>query len=164
MEKAKVEFDYKVYDSIKELTSADADLLNAARKATKNSFAIFSNFKVGAAARLKNEKEIMIGSNQENASYPVGICAERALLAAVASRFGNKVIEAMAVSYVNKNKGKKSSAPITPCGMCRQALVQYEVNTRQRIRLILSGSSGKVFIIDSAQFLLPLQFDGSALV
>jgi len=164
MNKAKVEFDYKVYDSIKELTPADAELLNTARKATKNSFAIFSNFKVGAAARLKNEKEIMIGSNQENASYPVGICAERALMAAVASRFGTKVIEAMAVSYVNRNKGKKSTEPITPCGMCRQALVQYEVNTKNPIRLILSGSSGKVFVIDSAKFLLPLQFDGSALV
>jgi cytidine deaminase len=85
-------------------------------------------------------------------------------MAAVASRFGNKAIEAMAVSYVNNNKGKKSTEPISPCGMCRQALVQYEVNTKHPIRLILGGSSGKVFVIETANFLLPLQFDGSALV
>ena len=164
MNTAKVEFQYKVYDSIKELDAGDAALLNAARKATKNSFAKFSNFKVGAAARLKNEKEIMTGSNQENASYPVGICAERALLAAVASRFGNKTIETMAISYLNNNKGKKSSEPISPCGMCRQALVQYEVNTKHPIRLILSGQSGKVYLINEAKSLLPLQFDGSVLI
>jgi cytidine deaminase len=163
MRTAKVEFDYQVFDSIKELNAADAELLDTARKATRNSFAIFSNFKVGAAARLKNEKEIMIGSNQENASYPVGICAERALMASVASRFGNKIIETMAVSYVNDNEGKKSDEPISPCGMCRQALVQYEVNTQHPIRLILSGSSGKVYIINEAKNLLPLGFDGSVL-
>jgi len=163
MKTAKVEFDYKVFDSIKELNAADAGLLAAARKATKNSFAVFSNFKVGAAARLKNENEIMIGSNQENAAYPVGICAERALMASVASRFGNKVIETMAISYVNKNKGRKSNEPISPCGMCRQALVQYQVNTKHPIRLILSGQSGKVYMIKDAKNLLPLGFDGSML-
>ncbi len=163
MEKQKSEFYYLVYDSIKELNSEDAALLEAAKKATGNAFAGFSNFKVGAAARVENVKEIMIGSNQENASYPVGICAERALLAAVASRFGKKVIKSMAISYINKNKGKKSNEPISPCGMCRQALLQYEVNTNHPIRLILSGKSGKIYIIKEAKQLLPLQFDGSAL-
>ncbi|TMI62520.1 MAG: cytidine deaminase [Bacteroidetes bacterium] len=163
MKTAKLEFNYEVYNSSKELNTADAALLNAARKATKNSFARYSNFNVGAAAKLKDEKEIMIGSNQENASYPVSICAERGLMAAVAGKFGKKVIETMAISYVNKNKGKKSSEPISPCGMCRQALVQYEENTKHPIRLILSGKSGKVYVIAEAKHLLPLQFDGTKL-
>jgi cytidine deaminase len=163
MKTAKLEFRYEVYSNIGELDTTDAALLKAARKATRNSFARYSNFKVGAAAKLKGEKEFMTGSNQENASYPVGICAERALLAAVASRFGKKIIETMAISYVNANKGKKSNDPISPCGMCRQALLQQEVNTRHPVRLILSGQSGKVYIISRAKHLLPLQFDGSAL-
>ena len=163
MEKQKSEFHYLVYNSIKELNIEDAALLVAAKKATENSFAGFSNFKVGAAARVEGVKEIMTGSNQENASYPVGICAERALLASVASKFGNKKITTMAISYVNRNKGKKSNEPISPCGMCRQALLQYEVNTKHPIRLILSGQSGKIIIIKEAGSLLPLRFDGSAL-
>lgn len=163
MKTEKFEFGYEVYNSIKDLNAADAALLTAARKATKNSTAIYSNFRVGAAARLKDETEFMIGSNHENASYPVSICAERSLLAAVASRFGKKVIETMAISYVNNNKGKKSDEPISPCGMCRQALLQQEVNTKHPVRLILSGKSGKVYIIKEANHLLPLQFDGSAL-
>jgi cytidine deaminase len=163
MKTTKLEFRYEVYSNIGELDTTDAALLKAARKATRNSFARYSNFKVGAAAKLKGEKEFMTGSNQENASYPVGICAERALLAAVASRFGKKIIETMAISYVNANKGKKSNDPISPCGMCRQALLQQEVNTRHPVRLILSGQSGKVYIISRAKHLLPLQFDGSAL-
>ncbi len=163
MKKQKSEFYFLVYDSIKELNTDDAALLDAAKKATENSFAVFSNFKVGAAARVEGVKEIMTGSNQENASFPVGICAERSLLAAVASKYGKKIIKTIAISYVNKNKGKKSNEPISPCGMCRQALLQYEVNTGHPIRLILSGKSGKIFIIKEANYLLPLQFDGSAL-
>jgi cytidine deaminase len=163
MKKAESIFTYEVYNSSKELNTADAVLLDAARKATKNSSALYSNFRVGAAAKLKGEKEFMIGSNHENASYPVSICAERSLLAAVASRFGKKVIETMAISYENKNKGKKSNDPISPCGMCRQALLQHEINTKQSMRLILGGKSGKVYIITGAKSLLPLSFDGSAL-
>ena len=163
MEKQKSEFHYLVYDSIKELNAEDAALLEAAKKATENSFSVFSNFRVGAAARIEGVKEIIVGSNQENASYPVGICAERALMASVASKYGHKVITTMAISYVNRNKGKKSNEPNSPCGMCRQALLQYEVNTKHPIRLILGGKTGKIIVIKEAKMLLPLQFDGSAL-
>jgi cytidine deaminase len=164
MQKRNIGFEYEEYDSIDDLEDADKTLLKAARKALDNAFADFSNFKVGAAGRVKDEKEIYIGSNQENASYPVGICAERSLLAAVASKFGTKkIIETMAVSYENVNPNKKSNIPISPCGMCRQALLQYETNTNTPIRMILSGKEGKVFIIKEAKQLLPLYFDGSAL-
>src|SRR5690242_4213266 len=114
MKEKKSEFTFKVYDSISELDPKDAELVRAARKATGKAFAKFSKFKVGAAARIKGIKEIHTGSNQENAAYPVGICAERALLAAVASKFGNKGIDTMAISYNNTNKGRSSSLPISP--------------------------------------------------
>ena len=156
MKTAKLEFNYEVYNSSKELDTADAALLDAARKATRNSFALYSNFKVGAAAKLKGEKEIMIGSNQENASYPVSICAERGLLAAVAGKFGKKVIETMAISYHSGNGN--SSQPIAPCGMCRQSLQEYEIRVKKPIRLILAGLEGKIFVFERASQLLPLGF------
>lgn len=164
MQKRKIELEFKVYDSMHELPEADAALLQAAMKATQHAYAAFSNFKVGAAGRVQGETEIYVGSNQENASYPVGICAERSLLAAVASKFGaQKIIEAIAISYDNQNPGKNSNIPISPCGMCRQALLQYEHNSHQPVRLILSGKEGKVFVLDSAAHLLPLAFTGEEL-
>jgi cytidine deaminase len=164
MQKRKIEFEFQEFADISELQADDAALLREAMKATQNAFAIFSNFRVGAAARVKDEKEIYIGSNQENASYPVGICAERALLGAVASKFGaKKVIKTIAISYENLNKNKKSSEPISPCGMCRQALLQYEDNTKHPVRLILSGKEGKIYILESASNLLPLAFTGEEL-
>jgi cytidine deaminase len=163
MQEKKSEFTFRVYDSLNELDPKDAALVRAARKATKNAFAKFSNFKVGAAARVKGIDEIYTGSNQENAAYPVGICAERSLLATIASKFGNKAIETMAISYDNTNKGKKSEAPISPCGMCRQALLQYEENTRHPIRILMSGKNGKIVMIDQSNQLLPLHFNSSSL-
>jgi cytidine deaminase len=165
MQKKKIGFEFEEYNSIDELSLRDAELLRAAMKATQNAFAIFSNFRVGAAARVNGEADIYIGSNQENASYPVGICAERSLMAAVASKFGaDKIIETIAVSYDNGNPGKESNFPISPCGMCRQALLQYEHNTSHPVRLILSGKQGKIFIVESAAHLLPLAFTGEELI
>lgn len=165
MQKRKVPVEFEEYAGIDELAKDDAGLLRIAIEATKNAFADFSNFKVGAAARVKGETEIYTGSNQENASYPVGICAERALLAAVASKFGTKkVIETIAISYDN-GSNKKSVEPLSPCGMCRQALVQYEDNADHPIRLILSGNdtNGKIYILKNAKTLLPLAFTGEGL-
>lgn len=163
MQEKKSSFTFHVFNRLSEMDPKDAELVRAARKATKNAFAKFSHFKVGAAARVKGEKEIYTGSNQENAAYPVGICAERALLAAVASKFGQKVIETMAISYDNTNKDKDSTAPISPCGMCRQALLQYEENTKHPIRILMSGKTGKVVLVDEANMLLPLHFGTSFL-
>jgi len=157
-----ISFYIEEVESLEILNESDRNLVLKARETTVSAYAPYSGFKVAAAGRLK-DGTIVTGTNQENASYAVGICAERALMASVASRFGNKVIETMAISYVNKNKGRKSNEPISPCGMCRQALVQYQVNTKHPIRLILSGQSGKVYMIKDAKNLLPLGFDGSML-
>src|SRR5688572_16679011 len=106
--KQKFEFDYEVYDDIKELNAADAELLTKARSVTKNAYAPYSQFFVGAAGRLKTG-EIVTGTNQENASYPVGICAERVLLGNAATLFPNVSIDTIAVSF-----NTKKSAPDHP--------------------------------------------------
>jgi cytidine deaminase len=155
MKKEDYRFSYEVYDSIADLNEQDALLLSEARKTTAAAYAPYSNFNVGAVAKLVNG-EIVKGTNQENASYPVGICAERSLLSSAASLFPDIAIEAMAISYDN-TKGT-SSKPISPCGMCRQALVEYETRVKQPIRLILSGQDGAVIIIEKADSLLPFSF------
>ncbi len=148
-------FSYEVYDSADELNEQDAWLVNEAREVTATAYAPYSNFNVGAVAKLANG-EIVAGTNQENASYPVGICAERVLLGSAASLYPNIAIDTIAISY--NNASGASSHPISPCGMCRQALVEYEERVKQPIRLILSGLDGKVFIIEKANALLPLSF------
>ena len=155
MIKKEIPFSIEIYSSIEELVSTDAILLTQARAITKTAYAPYSNFNVGAAARLV-DGNVITGTNQENASYPIGICAERVLLSAVASQFANAGIVTMAISYDNING--ESKRPISPCGMCRQSLVEYEERTNQDIRIILSGMQGEVFIIEKAHHLLPLSF------
>lgn len=155
MIKKEIPFSVEVYTSSNELTETDKNLLEQARTVTQSAYAPYSNFNVGAAARL-TDGTVVTGTNQENASYPVGICAERVLLSAVASQFNNTGIVSMAISYHNL-KGD-SKRPISPCGICRQSLAEYEERTQQFIRIILSGFEGEVYIIDKAQQLLPLSF------
>jgi cytidine deaminase len=160
MKESKFEFNYKVYDSISELTEEDQWLLNEAREVTANAYAPYSNFQVGAIARMANG-EIVAGSNQENASFPVGLCAERVLLASAASLFPRIPIEKIAISY--KSEHVKSDHPISPCGICRQSLQEYEGRVNHHIQLILGGMEGPVYVIDSASRLLPLAFTSEEL-
>lgn len=153
MQKKEYQFSYTVYPSIDALNEADAALLNKAKTVTAKAYAPYSNFKVGAAALLNNG-QILEGTNQENASYPVTICAERTLLGAVSSLYNEEPIAAMAISY----DSKKSDKPITPCGVCRQMLAEYEERTKQAIRLILGGMTGEVYIVEKATHLLPFTF------
>lgn len=149
------EFEFEEYVSDDQLPEQDRLLLQKAREATRLSYAPYSKFQVGAAARLLNN-EVVTGSNQENASFPSGICAERALLASAAQLFPHTGIQAMAVSYNNLNG--KSDTPITPCGFCRQVMAEHELRFNIPMRLILSGITGKIFVIPSISMLLPLAF------
>lgn len=160
MKKQKFEFSFEVYDSVDELSDQDKQLLNEARKTTQQAYAPYSNFHVGAAAKLINGK-IISGSNQENASFPVGICAERVLLGSASSLYPGIAIETIAISYQSNNA--KSDHPISPCGMCRQALQEFEGRMNKSIRLILGGMEGKIFVVDSASSLLPLAFTNKEL-
>jgi cytidine deaminase len=157
MEHQKSVFEFEVYDSIEELSKEDAVLLNEAKNTTQSAYAPYSHFQVGAIAQLANGKTVT-GTNQENASYPVGICAERVLLSAASSLFPGVAVHTIAISYHNDNG--TSNRPISPCGICRQSLAEYESRFSQPIRLILGGMDGKVFIIPKAGMLLPLQFSG----
>lgn len=154
------EFHYEVFNDSSELNEDDRGLLSEARKVTAIAYAPYSNFYVGAVALLENGK-LVAGTNQENASYPVGICAERVLLGSVATIHPDTAIKAIAISY--NSEEVKSDHPISPCGMCRQALLEYETRTKKPIRIILSGQEGPVYIIQTARHLLPLAFTGNEL-
>jgi cytidine deaminase len=160
MQEQIIEISFQVYDDISELTAADAWLLNEAREVTRQAYAPYSNFYVGAVAKLVNG-EIVAGTNQENASFPVGLCAERVLLASASSLYPDMAIESMAISYHSDNGDSKQ--PIAPCGMCRQALQEYEGRMHMPIRLILGGLEGKIFVFDKASLLLPLAFTGQSM-
>ncbi len=155
MKKEEIKFEYKIYDDSSELSSDDAKLLQAARDVTSKAYAPYSNFFVGAVALLNNGATVS-GTNQENAAYPVGICAERVLLGVASMLHTDVPIETLAVSYLN-NQGE-SDKPISPCGMCRQALCEYETRTSHPIRIILSGATGKVFVLETVSQLLPFSF------
>jgi len=155
MNKRSSGFEYEVHESVDSLLPADADLLKMAWAAASRSYAPYSSFRVGAAAILANGV-VVSGSNQENASFPAGICAERAALAAVSSLHPDVAVLAMAVSY--EGDGIEADHPISPCGICRQVLSEYEERWGTAVRLILGGRKGEVFIISSARSLLPLAF------
>lgn len=160
MKENKFEFNYKVYESIEELTEDERWLLNEAREVTAQAYAPYSNFQVGAVAKMVNG-EIITGSNQENASFPVGLCAERVLLASISSLFPKIPIETIAISY--KSEHQKSDHPISPCGICRQSLQEFESRVNHPIKLVLGGMTGPVYVIDSASRLLPLAFTSEEL-
>jgi cytidine deaminase len=155
MKKQEQKFTVEVYDSINDLKQDDSSLLAAARAVTQYAYAPYSDFKVGAAAKLVNG-EVVTGTNQENASYPAGICAERSLLSTAASMHPGIAIHTMAISYHNMKGG--SDKPVSPCGICRQSLAEFTNRMQTPIRLILSGMSGEVQIINNAVDLLPLSF------
>jgi cytidine deaminase len=160
MHESKFEFNYKVYNSIDELPEDQQWLLNRAKAATALAYAPYSNFKVGAVAKLANG-EIVAGSNQENASFPAGLCAERVLLSSISSLFPKVPVETIAISY--QCDDQKSDHPISPCGICRQSLQEFETRVSHPIQLILGGHTGEVYVIDSASRLLPLAFTSEEL-
>lgn len=160
MKEKKFAFTYCVYDSINDLEPCDGELLRKAQEATGLAYAPYSNFLVGAAAMLNNGQLVM-GSNQENASFPVGLCAERVLLASASSIYPNVPIKSIAITY--RSDTVSSNHPVAPCGICRQSLQEYEARLNFPIRLILGGLEGPVYIISNAFQLLPFSFSGDDL-
>mgnify|MGYP002778161465 CR=1 FL=1 len=160
MKEQQYQFSYKEYDSIDELPEDQQWLLNEAREVTETAYAPYSHFQVAAVARMANG-QIVAGSNQENASFPVGLCAERVLLASVSSLFPKVPVDTIAISY--KSETQKSDHPISPCGICRQSLQEFESRVGHPIQLIMGGMSGKVIVVDTASKLLPLAFTSDEL-
>lgn len=159
-EKEPYQFYYEVYPDSDALAPADKALVEAARAETQHAYAPYSRFNVAAVARLANDA-IVKGTNQENASYPVTICAERVLLSTATMLHPSVPIHTMAISYHSLDG--KSEKPISPCGLCRQSLKEMEDRMGAPIRLLLTGMHGKVYVIAQASQLLPLSFGGADL-
>jgi cytidine deaminase len=157
MQKQTVQFSYQVFASLDALSINDQALFIKAQEALALAHAPYSKFNVGAAAILENG-EIIKGSNQENASYPIGICAERVLLSTSSTLQSKVPIITMAITYHNERGG--NNIPIAPCGMCRQAIAEYESIVKKPMRLILGGATGEIYVIEKAADLLPFGFSG----
>lgn len=151
---------FRMYESPEELPDSDRELLGVARQSLLNSYSPYSNFKVGAAVRFSNG-EMLGGSNYENASYPMCICAEQSVLAAAASRYPEEKVMAIAVTI--RNPRKVIGQPAAPCGACRQVICETERKNGQTMRVILQGETGPVYVFDKGLDLLPLGFDGGFL-
>ena len=157
MQKQTVQFSYQVFASLDALSIHDQALFIKAQEALALAHAPYSKFNVGAAALLENG-EIIKGSNQENASYPIGICAERVLLSTASTLQSKVPIITMAITYHNERGG--NNIPIAPCGMCRQAIAEYESIVNKPMRIILGGATGEIYVIEKAADLLPFGFSG----
>jgi cytidine deaminase len=150
-------FDYLELNDAAELNEADFALLQMAHETTRNAYAPYSHFHVAAVARLQNGATIA-STNQENASYPVGLCAERTLLGALSSIHPGQVVDTIAITYYNHQSENGGNHPASPCGLCRQSLLEYEQRLGHPIRLILAGPNGPVWVINKIKDLLPFGF------
>jgi len=155
----KISSDYLKLD-FSALEEMDKTLIEKAEKQAKKAYAPYSNFYVGAAVLLANGK-IISGSNQENASYPLCLCAERVALFAAHSRYPNVPIKKIAIVAINPNNPVKN--PISPCGACRQVIRESEIRSKGDIQILLKGETTKTILLDTVKILLPMSFDGSAL-
>lgn len=153
------QFDYDVCD-LSDLSSTERDLVEAAQKACETSYAPYSHFHVGAAALLE-DGTIFIGSNQENASFTVGTCAERCTIYAAHAHYPASRIPALAIAAKGCD-GKFLELPITPCGACRQALLEIEQYQESPMHILLYGTEC-IYRLEKAADLLPLHFDSEAL-
>ena len=160
MKPFKVVSNFEVYDTIKELPEALQELMEHAVLARNKAYAPYSQFKVGAAVFLNNNK-VVTGSNQENASYPSGLCAERTAIYYAGAKYPEAQINRIAISA--KSMKHTVTAPVPPCGACRQALIEYEVKQKSPIEVFFMGESGQVMKANSIKDLLPLIFDSTAL-
>lgn len=160
MQKRNIGFEINIFESENELSQEEQDLLRNAVTARKNAYAPYSNFQVGAAIQLENG-EIVIGNNQENASYPSGLCAERVAIFQAGARFPNIGIKAIAISATSKKYMVET--PAGPCGNCRQSIAEYEQKQKTPIAILMRGEKGEIYRCSSIADLLPLAFDNSFL-
>ena len=146
--------------TLEELSAQDREVVEAARKATANSYAVYSGFNVGAAVRLAGGT-IVAGTTQENAAYPSGLCAERTTLFWANSQYPDKAVETLAIAA--RTAQGELAHPITPCGACRQVMLETEKRFSTPIRIILYGTEECYIIEDGVKALLPLSFDSDFL-
>lgn len=158
MQHKTIETKVSVYQ-FEELNEEQQKLINKAKEQVEKSYAPYSKFHVGAALLLDNG-EIITGSNQENAAYPSGLCAERVAMFYANSKYPNVAVKTMAIAAWTN--GKFVAQPITPCGACRQVLLESENHLKKDITILLYGTNA-VYVIENVKELLPLSFISDSL-
>ena len=160
MKKIEITTSVIIYNDISELPEKDQLLMEKAVKARFKAYAPYSKFSVGVALLLANN-QIVLGSNQENAAYPSGMCAERVAIWKASTEYPNIAIKKMAISASSANY--TVSKPVGPCGACRQTLSEYEVNQKTPMKILFMGEIGSIIKTASLKDLLPFSFDSSYL-
>jgi cytidine deaminase len=156
MKKITVNTTFLVYDDKALLPQNIKPLMEEAIAIRKTAYAPYSKFRVGCAILLDNNK-IVLGSNQENAAYPSGLCAERVAIFQAGCLYPNAKILKMAISATSDERPVVE--PIPPCGSCRQSIAEYEIKQETPIEIFFMGESGSVYQSDSLRNLLPFMFD-----
>ncbi len=156
MRKQTISFELQLFDDIEQLDSQDQNLIQEAIKARKNAYAPYSQFMVGAAVLLENGA-VILGSNQENASYPSGLCAERVAVFQAGSKYPGVTIKSIAISAMSKTH--LVDTPAAPCGNCRQAISEYEFKQNEPITILMMGEKGEIIKCESLSDILPLGFN-----
>lgn len=160
MKEIKLTTTFTVFSGLEDLPNKVKTLMESAIEARKNAYAPYSKFRVGAAILLDNQ-QIEIGSNQENAAYPSGLCAERVAIFHAGAKYPKAKILKLAITAASDSNPTLS--PIPPCGACRQSIAEYEFKQDEPIELYFMGESGEVYRSNSIANLLPLSFDKNAL-
>ena len=153
MEKVQIPVDIMLCQ-MEELDEKDRTLVEEAISATDNSYSPYSRFRVGAALRLADGR-VVKGANQENAAFSITICAERTAIYAAQAQYPDQPITSLAIAA--RNEEGFTEEPVSPCGMCRQAMVEVEQKYSQPIRILLYGRKG-VYVMNSVSNLMPLSF------
>lgn len=155
MTSKEIKIAYLEYKSVGQLEAADRELAEAAIQATEGSYAPYSKFNVGAAVRLDNGL-IIKGSNQENAAYPSGLCAERTAMFYASAAYPENAMISIAIAA--GQEGRICNSPATPCGACRQVMAQYQTKGGRPMSIILVGAD-KIWKFSKVDDILPLIFD-----
>lgn len=156
MEQKKLTITYDVFESLSELPQVVQNLFEKAIEVRKNAYAPYSHFQVGAAILLDNG-QIVVGSNQENAAYPSGLCAERVAIFSTGALYPDAKIKILAITATSIKH--ENAEPIPPCGACRQSIAEYEIKQKEPIAIYFMGATGKIILSRSISDLLPLMFD-----
>lgn len=160
MQKIRLNTEIERFEDSRELPNDEQSLLESAISAMHNAYAPYSRFKVGAALQLENGM-VILGNNQENAAYPSGLCAERVAFYAASANYPG--VSMLKVAITATSLDFPTENPISPCGACRQSMLEYEINQIKPITVLLKGNGGVVFRIHGVKQLLPIFFNEEGL-
>ncbi len=158
MTNKKIEINYSEYESVKDMKESDFQCVNSAEDNLKNAYAPYSKFKVSSLVQLDNGIKIL-GTNQENMAYPSGLCAERVAIFSAKSQYPDNKVEQV---FIVTEQGNET--PFSPCGACRQVIMEYEMNQKTPIQIILKSGNSKIWKFNSMKDLLPFAFEAEEIL